>query len=103
MPRLVPPPALPALQSALDSLDAAIAGSQASAGTLEVAALARKWAIIDERYPPRIAHLYEVAVRFTSSDAPPPEPGTEASVELEAAAPASADTPPALREGEIDI
>ena len=59
MPRLVPPPAL---QPALDSLDAAIVGSHASAGTLEVAALARKWAIVDERYPPRIAHLYEVAI-----------------------------------------
>ena len=76
MPRL-PPPA--ALQAALDSLDAAIAGSHASAGTLEVAALARKWAIVDERYPPRILHLYEVAGAAASfalvlqpAEVPPP-------------------------------
>ena len=188
------------------------AGSHASAGTLEVAALARKWAIVDERYPPRIgtfsvkrparlapadgrraaraearlcaahyargsaagrgvrttsashrvaavsstacaparrappppppprrraacgsmvpapraplaavvppapssraararasvaaARRAEAGVRFTSSDAPPPESEAEASVELEPAKAAPADTPPALREGEIDI
>ena len=58
-------------------------------------------ALLARRWRRRVVRR-ERGVRFTSSDAPPPEPEAEASVELEPAAPAE-DAPPALREGEIDI